>query len=915
MSRRRYSLLIGLCLLAPPASAETPQGYSARISLLAADANFEEALKVAAEFRKSVETINDGKSSLNAQAISWTAYLLSANGEVLKAGEYFEKAVAIYREILPPDHPDLATSINNLGYHRYRLGQYQDALVLYRQALDIRERVLGPNDPVVADTLNNIAELYKSMERLDEVVPLLNRVLEIRSRNYGPDDARLAAAMQNLAGAMELDPRGDKFGAAQKLLEKALAIRLKTQRRDHPEVAGLVSKLATNLFNQNKYAEAEPKFVEALASRRKSQPAKHPETASTLAGLALVHYELGKYEDAEKELREAVSIREQVLSSNSITLSEAYRWLGRVLEKRGKVDEALDMMRRGTKIVLTRRDRRMLSSEHLYNHLELLAIVAQKAGKPDAKLMEEAFVTGQQADFGETGTAVAQMAARFATRDPKLQDLVHERDEIEARLGVLERQLSEDLSRPPAKRRTDTRFKMAELDKRRGEIDARLMKEFPDYFDLVKPEALSIKDARAQLKPDEALISMFTGLRTTFVWVITREGAAWHAAPASEAWLEQSITTLRGSLDTEDLKKNVSLQGGLFNVGLSYEIYSRLLQPLEPVFKDKRHLLIVPSGPLTSLPFQVLTTTQPKIMQPSLGDLGSYRDVSWLVRRHALSTLPSVKSMKALRHLAPPQVTRKPLIGFGNPKLTKRISSTSPATQGTRLAEAQTRGTDTTATATDVFDTVGIFNSLEELPGTEQELRTVATELGATDADLKFGADATEANVKSSDLSPYKVVYFATHGLLADDLKTIGEPALVLTPPETPSAVDDGLLTASEISENLKLNADWVVLAACNTAGGAKPGAESLSGLAKAFFHAGARALLVSHWRVDSDAAAKLTTSTFGFQAKDKAVGRAEALRQAMLAQIDKAPAAPAELWDAYPAFWAPFTVVGEGAE
>jgi len=124
----------------------------------------------------------------------------------------------------------------------------------------------------------------------------------------------------------------------------------------------------------------------------------------------------------------------------------------------------------------------------------------------------------------------------------------------------------------------------------------------------------------------------------------------------------------------------------------------------------------------------------------------------------------------------------------------------------------------------------------------------------------------------------------------------------VLTPPDTPSEADDGLLTASEIA-TLRLNADWVVLSACNTAAGSREGAEALSGLARAFFYAGARALLVSHWSVFSSAAAALTTKTFAALAASPGLGRAQALRQAMLELIDQGEA---------PGYWAPFVVVGE---
>lgn len=910
----RRALLAFALLVATAAAAHADARKALRedLSTLASQARYAEALAKATELVDLTKAANNGNTQDHAEALSWAAYLHVANGDIQGASQYFERAVEIYGKVLPPDHPDLATSLNNLGYDRYRNGRYSESEALYQQALDIRERGLKPNDPGIADTLTNLAELYKARERSQDAVPLLNRALEIRTRSLPAESPLIASSLQNLAGALELDPAGDKFVAAQRLLEQALTIRRKSQVPDHPEVAGVISKLATNLYNQGKYREADALFKEALAMRRRAQPAKHPEIASTLTGLALNDIELKNYKEAEASLREAVSIREQVLSPTATTTAEAHRLLARVLNLQNNREEALQQVRLGTKIALDRDQPKAKGREHLTEHLQILAHDA--SAEAPAAAFAEAFKIGQYAGENEAASAVAQMASRLAAQDPALQTLVREREAIDVRLSALEKQLIDDLSRPPEKRRPKTRADMTDLEARKTTIDAQLKTDFPYYSGLTKAEPLAAEEAAALLKPNEALITIVSGIDETYVWAITREKQAWHRAPATWRWLENSVQSLRRTLDTEDLKKNISNPGGLMDLGLSYELYSKLLAPLEAIFKDKSHLLIVPSGPLTSLPFQVLVSKQPDIVKPTLGELGTYRDAHWLILDHALSVAPSVPSLKSLRTLKRRADAGRPMIGFGNPKLTSRISSAPDNGKiPIRLAEAQTRGGE--PVLRDMVATRAILSTLEELPGTEEELKTIAKDLNASDDDLFLGAAATETNVKSKDLSVYNVVYFATHGLIADDIEGLHEPALVLTPPDSPDANDDGLLTASEISENLRLNADWVVLAACNTAAESKPGAEALSGLAKSFFHSGARALLVSHWRVDSEAAARLTTSTFAIQGRDKSIGRAEALRQAMLQQIKAQPVSVADVWNAYPAFWAAFSVVGEGAE
>jgi CHAT domain-containing protein len=264
------------------------------------------------------------------------------------------------------------------------------------------------------------------------------------------------------------------------------------------------------------------------------------------------------------------------------------------------------------------------------------------------------------------------------------------------------------------------------------------------------------------------------------------------------------------------------------------------------------------------------------------------------------------------------------MIGFGNPLLDgnpayaddrqraqdARDFRRCPVQQRVASNERAVRGVAPITTRGGLVD-AAFLRMQVPLPETAFELCAVASDLNADPDEIYLGDRATEREVKrlseSGQLAQYRIVHFATHGALAGQIRGNSEPGLLLTPPAQASEEDDGYLTASEIAA-LKLDANWVILSACNTAAGGAQGAEALSGLARAFIYAQARALLVSHWAVNSDATVKLITGAISRLAVNKSMGRAEALRQSMLALIDKG-----EPREAHPAFWAPFVVVGEG--
>jgi CHAT domain-containing protein len=255
----------------------------------------------------------------------------------------------------------------------------------------------------------------------------------------------------------------------------------------------------------------------------------------------------------------------------------------------------------------------------------------------------------------------------------------------------------------------------------------------------------------------------------------------------------------------------------------------------------------------------------------------------------------------------------KSFIGFGDP-LFKEIreagrSSARVASRGIGRRNATAPGA--LEKASQVQRRSSNLELLEPLPDTTEEVREIAKILRANEKmDVYLGPRASEQVVKTTDIPQYRVVMFATHGLVAGELPELSQPALALSNPNLTHEKDDGLLTLAEILE-LKLRADWVVLSACNTACADGQASEAVSGLGHAFFYAGAKALLVSHWPVATVSAKLLTSELFKRQSADAKLSRAQAVREASLAVMQQS--AGKSYSYAHPMFWAPFVVFGDG--
>jgi CHAT domain-containing protein len=421
------------------------------------------------------------------------------------------------------------------------------------------------------------------------------------------------------------------------------------------------------------------------------------------------------------------------------------------------------------------------------------------------------------------------------------------------------------------------------------------------------------------LRVGEALLSFYFGRDASFVWAVSRDGpVAFGAVNASALELEGKVRELRKALEPQ-----AAMISDIppFDLRLAHELYETLLKPVESGWKSANQLIVVTNGALGLLPLSLLPTAPARANDGDAALFSAYREVPWLARSHAVTMVPSAAALKTLRALPSGSTKREPMIGFGDPLFSKeQAEQASKSTAAmTTVAELSTRGLLLRRRSAPQLDGVDSAELalLPRLPDTADELKAIALALEADPSKVvNLGVNANEQLVKSTDLTKYKVLVFATHGLVAGELDGLTQPALALSAPSVAGVEGDGLLTMEEIL-GLKLDADWVVLSACNTGAGEGAGAEAASGLGRAFFYAGTRAILVTNWSVHSQSAKDLVTDLFKRQADDPKLTRGETLRQAMVAVMDGPGYLGADgktqFAYAHPLFWAPYSIIGDG--
>ena len=559
------------------------------------------------------------------------------------------------------------------------------------------------------------------------------------------------------------------------------------------------------------------------------------------------------------------------------------------------------------------------------SYLELMA-QARRAGLtvPSIDLVAESFRLADVARGSDVQRELSASAARSSISDPALADLARKEQDTQRRISSLSDILRSLMAAPPAQQLPNVMAQMRKeveaLTKERNDLKRDIERRFPTYAELVDPKPVTLTSVQQALRPGETLISIYTGENAAFVWAVPKSGAPLLASvPLTSEQIGKTVEQLRKALDPQATSVE---EIPAFDVATAAKLYEELLKPIESAWKGSaKHLLIVPHGVLGQLPFGLLPTSAVTLDKGAV-TFDEYRKVPWLIREAALTQLPSVTALASLRRTPAPRGERRMYLGIGDPYFSKEQATIAMQVAAAPVAAATattTRGRPIKLRSAP--KTAGVDSAelalLPRLPDTADELTEIARTLGADPLkDLLLHKDANEKNVTTMNLSDRRIIHFATHGLVPGELNGLTQPALALTAPDVAGVDGDGLLTMDKILA-LKLNADWVVLSACNTASGDGAGSEAVSGLGRAFFYSGARALLVSNWPVDSLAARVMMADLFKRYAAGSPTAKADSLQSAMVALLDSpgfvdpATGKPAYAY-AHPLFWAPFVLVGD---
>ncbi|HLJ95179.1 MAG TPA: CHAT domain-containing tetratricopeptide repeat protein [Gemmataceae bacterium] len=839
-----------------------------------------------------------------ATALSDLAAMLSNAGKYADADPLNRQALAIRRKVLGEDHPVTAQSYGRMAINLNSRGKYGAAEPLCRQALAIDRKVLGEADPETAGMFEDLAYNLNAQGKYAEAEPFGRQALAIRRKVQGDDHADTAYSYLIVGG--NLDDQG-KHAEAEPLLRMALATSRKILGENHVDLAMNYTYLAFNLDAQHKEAEAEPLHRQALAIRRKAFGENHPMTALSYDNLATNVGAQRKYSEAETLHRQALAIRRKVLSEDHPRTAMSYNNLAFFLHAQGKYAEADSLARQGLAIL-----RKHLGDPHPHTAAAYTIVAATLEAQDNYVEAEQLWAQAAQSfeiarwRSSRTGLERASTTVRspfrfLATCRARLGQPVAAWRALEAGLA---RGLLDDLSAvraqflsPDEQQRLDTLT--ARLDQLDGQIAALLASKEQKAADMARYRELAAQretataeldrfasDRAAREVYDLERIQAFLPADTALLsWIDISDGP--HAArPGGAHWAclvrqtgtpvwvqlpgngtQHTWTEKEDSLPARLRKTLAEPPGARLQEWqqLAQQTAAQRLIPLESHLQGIRHLVVLAAWKMAGLPIEAFTD------------------------RYTVSYAPSATVFARLQE----QRQKQRAAGDSRPSPAgKLLALGDPAFPTVTPSGPHPKASPTAADRT---LPIGQAPAFAPLPGTRIETHAIAQLF--PESVVLLGADASVprlAQLAGADqLRQFRYLHLATHGIVNNQIAL--DSALILAPDPAPDPAQllpggqplaAGRLTAKAMLQSWKLNADLVVLSACQSALGRQADGEGYLGFTQALFLAGARSLVLSLWKVD-DTATELLMVRFYQNLLGKREGlpkpmpKAEALREA----------------------------------
>lgn len=832
------------------------------------------------------------------------AAILGSIGRFDEAETYHRKALAIRQEMEGGRGEKVASSLFGLGYVYFRRGQVEESLDFFRESTVQQLEFVGPENPQSIQRLASLASVLGRSGREDEALLTARKAENLGREFLGEDHPVYAMVLNNLGNALI---ENGLYVEAISVLRKTLLVRQKTIGETATGTAISLRNLATALKKAGALEEATALNLAAIGIYEQADEIETPYALAYMyADVASIAADWGDWEQYQLYISKALADAEAKLGEDNYDRAQINLYHAERLAEQGDSASALQIAEQWVPVlqaalIESHKDRiwgelllarlRLSAGQSDYWPLADTAIARLQAKLADLSVTDRTLV--REAETHRNAALLyLQMAAEAKDEDRMFtaiqlagiselsvgqrfasDTLVATEGAQQARLALLDitRRAEQTRERYISSFDTDDKTVLASLvdalaliESEKAEAQRNLASQYPDFVARYRPQPVSRSALQAKLAAQDTLLITFAG--PTVNWIVTLTDGSLSIRSLDTRLLSEDIASLRRAVDSPS-------RLDAFPFDQAHSLFQKLFP--EGIANNSR-ILMHGDGPLASLPLSILLTDKYQ---------GAINSAPWLMRKAAFQVVGNLELFGRTRPAEKlPAFTR--MAGIGG-------ASFPAGAEGSNTGQSLFRSG---------APSLQSISDLPPLPDAEKELFAISTALGGDEGMILIGPNAAEENFKKTDLQAADIIVFATHGLVAGELRDLWEPALLLGTNSADSG-EDGLLGASEIAR-LRLNADWVILSACNTSAGDGFGGPTYSGLATAFSQAGARSLMLSHWRVRDDAAAFLSVQTISNT--KKGMTRAEALRAAQLDLMND----PAFADGAAPAIWAPFVII-----